>query len=84
MVRDFLLYSGIIFCIFVPIDKLFPPKALMKAIAKRNAIRWILEIATLTKDWICVDSEKSIFVSEEIKNEWEKMNLNSLTFSLVR
>ena len=49
-----------------------------------NAIYDPLKIATLTKDWICVDSEKSIFVSEEIKNEWEKMNLNSLTFSLVR
>ena len=42
------------------------------------------KIATLTKDWICVDSEKSIFVSEAIKNEWEKMHLNSLTFSPVR
>ena len=42
------------------------------------------KIATLTKDWICVDSEKSIFVSEAIKNEWEKMHLNSLTFSLIR
>ena len=42
------------------------------------------KIATLTKDWICVDSEKSIFVSEEIKKEWQKMNLNCLTFSLVR
>ena len=41
------------------------------------------KIATLTKDWICVDSEKSIFVSEAIKNEWEKMHLNSLTFSSV-
>ncbi|WP_315045221.1 hypothetical protein [Capnocytophaga sputigena] len=41
------------------------------------------KIALLTKDWICVDSEKSIFVSEAIKNEWEKMHLNSLTFSSV-
>ena len=49
-----------------------------------NAIYDPLKIATLTKDWICVDSEKSIFVSEEIKNEWQKMNLNCLTFSLVR
>jgi len=48
-----------------------------------NAIYDPLEIATLTKDWICVDSEKSIFVSEEIKKEWQKMNLNCLTFSLV-
>ena len=43
-----------------------------------------LKIATLTKDLLCVDSEKSIFVCEEIKKEWEKMNLNCLTFSLVR
>ena len=42
-----------------------------------------LKIATLTKDLLCVDSEKSIFVCEEIKKEWEKMNLNCLTFSLV-
>ena len=42
-----------------------------------------LKIATLTKDLLCVDSEKSIFVSEEIKKEWEKMNLNCLTFSPV-
>ena len=49
-----------------------------------NAIYDPLKIATLTKDCICVDSEKSIFVSEEIKKEWQKMNLNCLTFSLVR
>ena len=42
-----------------------------------------LKIATLTKDLLCVDSEKSIFVCEVIKKEWEKMNLNCLTFSLV-
>ena len=48
-----------------------------------NAIYDPLKIATLTKDWICVDSEKSIFVSEEIKKEWQKMNLNCLTFSPV-
>lgn len=41
------------------------------------------KIALLTKDLVCVDSEKSIFVSEAIKKEWEKMNLNSLTFSSV-
>ena len=49
-----------------------------------NAIYNPLKIATLTKDCICVDSEKSIFVSEAIKKEWQKMNLNCLTFSLVR
>ena len=42
-----------------------------------------LKIATLTKDLLCVDSEKSIFVCEEIKKEWQKMNLSGLTFSLV-
>ena len=42
-----------------------------------------LKIATLTKDLLCVDSEKSIFVCEEIKKEWQKMNLNCLTFSSV-
>jgi len=41
------------------------------------------EVKHNSKDWICVDSEKSIFVSEAIKKEWEKMNLNSLTFSSV-
>ena len=48
-----------------------------------NAIFDPQKIALLTKDWICVDSEKSIFVSEAIKKEWEKMHLNSLTFSSV-
>ena len=42
-----------------------------------------LKIATLTKDLLCVDSEKSIFVCEEIKKEWQKMNLSGLTFSPV-
>ena len=48
-----------------------------------DAIYDPLKIATLTKDWICVDSEKSIFVCEEIKKEWQKMNLSGLTFSPV-
>ena len=48
-----------------------------------NAIYDPLKIATLTKDCICVDSEKSIFISEAIKKEWQKMNLNCLTFSSV-
>ena len=42
-----------------------------------------LKIATLTKDLLCVDNEKSIFVCEEIKKEWQKMNLSGLTFSPV-
>lgn len=41
------------------------------------------KITNLNKDLVCVDCEKSILVSEDIKNQWDKLKLKSLTFSEI-
>ncbi|GIM57761.1 MAG: hypothetical protein Q4B43_10370 [Bacteroidota bacterium] len=41
------------------------------------------KISKLNKGIICVDCEKSILVSEDIKNQWDKLKLKSLAFSEI-